>query len=102
MNKTYITAALSWGATPTEVVDIRNTNGTRLATIPPDFLAGSALTWQYILHVVRLLLEATSTDVYFVDSDDLPVSLDSRPRAGAFTFKQRGMFSFLLKITMIC
>jgi hypothetical protein len=102
MNKTYITAALSWGATPTEVVDIRNTNGTRLATFPPDFLAGSRLNWQYILHVVRLLLEATSTDVYFVDSDDLPVSLDSLPRAGAFTFKQRGMFSFLSKITIIC
>ena len=38
MNKTYITAALSWIASPTEVVDIRDTNGTRLATFPPDFL----------------------------------------------------------------
>lgn len=91
MNKTYITAALSWGATPTEVVDIRNSNGTRLATFPPDFLDGSALNWHYILHVVTLLLEHAATDACFVDSDGLPVSLDSLPRAGAFTFKQRGM-----------
>jgi hypothetical protein len=97
MNKTYITAALSWGATPTEVVDIRNTNGTRLATFPPDFLAESALNWQYILHVVRLLLEAIPTDIYFVDSDGLPVSLDSLPRAGAFTLKQQGMFLILVR-----
>lgn len=92
MNKTYITAALSWGATPTEVLDIRNPNGTRLATFPPDFLTGSALDWQYILHVVTLLLEHAATDAYFVDSDGLLVDLDSLPRAGAFTFKQRGTF----------
>ena len=77
MNKSYITAALSWDAAPTEVVDIRDPSGTRLATFPPEFLVGSALSWQYILHVVRLLLEQASTDVRLVDSDGLPVSLES-------------------------
>jgi len=97
MDKSYIAAAVAWGATPTEVVDIRDPNGTRLATFPPEFLVGSALSWQYILHVVRLLLQQASTDVRFVDSDGLPVSLDSPPQAGAFTFMQPGVFSFLLQ-----
>jgi len=97
MNKSYITAALSWGATPAEVLDIRNPNGTPLATFPPEFLVRGALSWQYILHVIRLLLEQASTDVGLVDGDGLPVSLDSLPRAGAFTFMQPGMFSLSLQ-----
>ena len=98
-NKSYITSALSWGATPREIVEIRTAAGTRLAVFPPEFLIGSPTdSWQYILHVLDLLLEDAAVNPHFMDDDSNSVSMDTAVRSGTFLYIHRCMFELQYEI----
>ena len=93
LNRSYVTAVLSWGIPPTQSIDIRAAEGVKLASFPLEFVArGGNNTWQYILDTVGMLVEEGDSPLpsVILDSRGMEVRLDEVPVRGTFTFHQAG------------
>jgi len=92
---TYELATARWRRTSTvQIVSVLDTD---IADFPLSFLASSGdVTWQYILHVIRLLILVTPElpGCLYIANDtseeEIPVDVSLPPAAGRFRYKQLG------------
>ena len=81
----YELAVDSWSDNLT--IDIVSSTDTFIASIPLAFVQnGGDNTWQYILHVMSMLVNVQGAAGRFLNANDTAVDMDERPSAGRFKF----------------